>query len=609
VEILLIRLERGGGGKIIGQKGVNKNGEEINAAGEAFADDLTVLFKMREGAAKKILEILDDFGKISGLQINREKTHIMVTGKEWEGMDNIEGIAIQKECRLLGIVLDHKVQKLDKNWDKVIKTISGLTNYWNQYNLTITGRVLVAKTFLLSQATFLMGILPLGEVHCKKIEQLIEAFTLGRLQIARDRIYNKVEQGGTGLIRIRELEIAMKSSWINRWNKEGEKADVTGSRVIKTAEGGKIEKINVDRLRQDLYPCAVSIAKAWSCFREKVYQNDGNFYSATIFGNPGIRNRMGEMLGRGNVFSNERYDEVKELIADKKFGEICLEKDILAKEEIERMWDIGLSRREYGKLGTVIKYIRGKYKPSWHMKHIGKSIEDWLRPIKKGSNKLRTLMSGRGSREYRAFTFDKIRPIVTLWEQLTEEKDECLISYGMLLWKIKELNADLRQFIFKWNQGMVHGNTVISHFGEVDRKCTFCKIPKIRELENRLGREATNEEKAGLVVVDEDRKHIYWECPTVQEAIQRIYRGLWEVDVDVERRDFLMGRRMVCAEAMLLYMCINMFIKYKIWKYKLAEVTPNINCIIRDVNIWLRELTRYNKWRIMLPLVRRQIEG
>jgi len=70
-----------------------------------------------------------------------------------------------------------------------------------------------------------------------------------------------------------------------------------------------------------------------------------------------------------------------------------------------------------------------------------------------------------------------------------------------------------------------------------------------------------------------------------------------------------MGRRMVCAEAMLLYMCINMFIKYKIWKYKLAEVTPNINCIIRDVNIWLRELTRYNKWRIMLPLVRRQIEG
>jgi len=47
------------------------------------------------------------------------------------------------------------VQKLSRNWDKAIKTISGLTNYWNQFNLTITGRILVAKTFLLSQATYL----------------------------------------------------------------------------------------------------------------------------------------------------------------------------------------------------------------------------------------------------------------------------------------------------------------------------------------------------------------------------------------------------------------------------------------------------------------------
>jgi hypothetical protein len=43
--------------------------------------------------------------------------------------------------------------------------------------------------------------------------------------------------------------------------------------------------------------------------------------------------------------------------------------------------------------------------------------------IKKGSNKIRSLISGRGSRLNRAFTFDKIRPIKTLWQQQGIELD------------------------------------------------------------------------------------------------------------------------------------------------------------------------------------------
>jgi hypothetical protein len=39
------------------------------------------------------------------------------------------------------------------------------------------------------------------------------------------------------------------------------------------------------------------------------------------------------------------------------------------------------------------------------------SLVKWLAPIKKGSNKIKTLISGRGYRQYRNFNFDKIRPI------------------------------------------------------------------------------------------------------------------------------------------------------------------------------------------------------
>jgi hypothetical protein len=228
VELLLIKLGLGTGRVVVGRQGADLWEDPANSVGEAFADDLTALFRYTEEAIKKIMGILDEFGEISGLKINREKTHIMIAGKEWEGEESIEGIQVKKECRLLGVMVDYKVKNLGSNWEKCITKISGLINYWNQYNLTITGRILVAKTFLLSQVTFLLGIIPIETNHVKRIESMIERYVLANMQVARDRIYNKVEQGGLGLLKIDELDTAMKCAWVNRWKREGNAVDITG---------------------------------------------------------------------------------------------------------------------------------------------------------------------------------------------------------------------------------------------------------------------------------------------------------------------------------------------------------------------------------------------
>ncbi len=88
-------------------------------------------------------------------------------------------------------------------------------------------------------------------------------------------------------------------------------------------------------------------------------------------------------------------------------------------------------------------------------------MRDLLSTVKKGSKKFRSVMSGRGSRVYKKFKFEDIRPINTLWAQMGINMDERLLGCGMLLWNVREIDTDMRQFIFKWNQGMVHGNTVI----------------------------------------------------------------------------------------------------------------------------------------------------
>jgi hypothetical protein len=243
-----------------------------------------------------------------------------------------------------------------------------------------------------------------------------------------------------------------------------------------------------------------------------------------------------------------------------------------------------------------------KYKPSWELRGLAKPLCEWINPIKKGSNKFRYIMSGRGSRIYRNFKFDSIRPIRTLWEQMQIDIDEPLIKCGMLLWRIQEVDTDFRQYMFKWNQGMVQGNTVISHFGDVDRKCSFCKIKLTRDQEQVLNRNLTAQEIVALNIPDETRPHIYWECPIAQEAIQSVHTAVWGIN-NISKKDFLMGKDLGIMEVSMVYMLVNMYIKHKIWKYKLANVLPNTGLIIRDVQYWIEKIKYFKKWRMMLPLV------
>jgi hypothetical protein len=100
----------------------------------------------------------------------------MITGREWEGHDTVEGIKIQKECRLLGVNIDYKGKNINSNWEKCKTKIRGLINFWSQYNLTLTGRVLVAKTFLISQVSFYLGIISLDVNAGKAIKSMIERY-------------------------------------------------------------------------------------------------------------------------------------------------------------------------------------------------------------------------------------------------------------------------------------------------------------------------------------------------------------------------------------------------------------------------------------------------
>jgi hypothetical protein len=265
----------------------------------------------------------------------------------------------------------------------------------------------------------------------------------------------------------------------------------------------------------------------------------------------------------------------------------------------------GLSRSEFLRLKAEVNWLIRKYKPRWEMRESTKNVKQFMAEIKKGSSKFRAKISGRGSHIYSNFECSQIKSVKTLWEQMDIVIDEKLVSIGFTLWKNQFLDLILREFLFKMSQGLVHGNTVISHFGNVDRKCTFCKLKKVEELANRLGRDPDPDERdlAFLTIPDENRPHIFWECPTVMGTVTFVLDKLWGIQVP-DKKSFLMGKAAQNMELSSIFQLVNLFIRYKIWNYKLAGILPKPGMLVHETERFITEIFKKQDLRGQLPWVR-----
>jgi hypothetical protein len=65
-----------------------------------------------------------------------------------------------------------------------------------------------------------------------------------------------------------------------------------------------------------------------------------------------------------------------------------------------------------------------------------------------------------------------------------------------------------------------------------------------------------------------------------------------------------MGKLANSIEGMSLYLLINLYIRYKIWNYKLAGILPKPGTIIHETEQFINIIGNRPSWRGQLPLVR-----
>ena len=117
---------------------------------------------------------------MSGLKLNIDKTEAMLIGKNYQCTSKPLGLSWKnKSIKILGISLGYdKNYIINVNFDSKIKEICDLLNIWRCKNLTINGRILLAKSLCYSNFYHLTNVFPISELDSKikVIEELVQRF-------------------------------------------------------------------------------------------------------------------------------------------------------------------------------------------------------------------------------------------------------------------------------------------------------------------------------------------------------------------------------------------------------------------------------------------------
>jgi hypothetical protein len=201
-------------------------GQNLEIKSATFADDITALCTNREGI-NYIIEQYTNFSMYSGITLNIPKTEIMRLGKTSESVENFtikngdakHTITESKSVKICGITFSmDKDLAYNENIIKKIDKLQKQLNIWRQRNLTLHGKVLIVKTFGLSQLQYSLQTCTINKKEINEIEDIIYRF-IWNTKPSSLKITHKIKKrimqsdkstGGLKVTNIAEMDQAIK---------------------------------------------------------------------------------------------------------------------------------------------------------------------------------------------------------------------------------------------------------------------------------------------------------------------------------------------------------------------------------------------------------------
>ena len=197
--------------------GLKFNGEEIKIL--TYADDTTAIVETVDDA-KRLLETLKKFKTMSGLSVNESKSEGLWLGLDRHSNRKPLGISWPKQIKLLGIYIGYNSNTIQSmNFNEKLAKMKTKFNIWRQRDLSIKGKILIIKTFGLSQLLYVSSILYVPDWVISEAENIMYNFLWNGKQhkVKKRVIIQDVKDGGLNMSDLLSVVKTQRIKWIKRY--------------------------------------------------------------------------------------------------------------------------------------------------------------------------------------------------------------------------------------------------------------------------------------------------------------------------------------------------------------------------------------------------------
>ena len=203
----------------------------------AYADDVSAIIQNDGESLQQLFKEYERLTRTAGLELNADKTELLLVRSRNVNIDQANIRLRVNYCnkrydlkpsqcvKINGILLQqNELAMKEENVAEICKKMERHLKMWSARQLTVLGKILIVKTFGISQVIYLMQSLKLSDCHFKKINAILYKFIWNRHfaaakapeRIKRDIVNKPLKLGGLGMLNIYELDASLKIKSLGR---------------------------------------------------------------------------------------------------------------------------------------------------------------------------------------------------------------------------------------------------------------------------------------------------------------------------------------------------------------------------------------------------------
>ena len=166
-------------------------------------------------SVEKVIQILNDFEKCSGLKMNLSKTKAMWAGKNRNSLETPLGIEWCIGVKTLGIHFScDQEQVMKQNFQDRLNEVQKMINLGKLRGLSLFGKVKIIKSFLIPKLLYVSSIIETPPEIIKQMEKMIYKFLWkGPDKVTKLSVINTLQNRGLNLT---EFELHIKALRLSR---------------------------------------------------------------------------------------------------------------------------------------------------------------------------------------------------------------------------------------------------------------------------------------------------------------------------------------------------------------------------------------------------------